>query len=405
MAANIPTQTVNIGKPWKMECLAFPPQFKDKVLAIVGLNGVKEFKTSEDLIILLSPYSVQVEQEKNLEHLQPMLPVLLSHAKKNHLHVYVSNPHSKQSLPHTEAGKLWIRFWSAPQVEEHNTEIPRAFGIELEHDQRDAVKPNIQGVPIVDSEEVTVAEVVGSTLYVFFDLPHGNHAAELLKAILDEYDFMKLPLEEQARIRNQKMDELEQKACAEYAAACKERFEKYHQDVLEKLAETRAEQSKFSQALTKAIRQEFVLSQQLEFLAELSKDAEVRHAEEYKKLRVNPKVARLIVKGNKIIVQTVPLITAPTASGLRYSLGQYLVAIPFDGGTPTTTNLTRTVDNMHHPFDTGNGQLCYGNISESLAEYMGSFEYSAVVQLVIEFLEASTVSDSRMKDWPIYEEE
>jgi hypothetical protein len=60
---------------------------------------------------------------------------------------------------------------------------------------------------------------------------------------------------------------------------------------------------------------------------------------------------------------------------------------------------------MHHPFDTGNGQLCYGNISESLAEYMGSFEYSAVVQLVIEFLEASTVSDSRMKDWPIYEEE
>jgi hypothetical protein len=399
--AKIPITTTTIFEPFYSEVVTFPHEYQSQVLDILGIqpHNLREFKITDDLR-LLSAYSVKA-WDNNMEDYWPLMErVLWDFARMHSLHIFVSNPSGRSTKPKTAEGCLWIRFWSAPRFKSRT--LTAAFGTSLNFYQQAATEPSGQGIPILDTSHQVVAELVQDTLYILFDLPQEDNAGTLLSAILAEYEIVILPLEEQARIRGlQQTEILEQSRCA-YVTACHRRHSRYLRAAKQELESTRNKQVKLAHELSELVQRERWLSTQIPLMQKVSDEANAHHQEEFDNLIKMPKIKHVEVIGDMLIVETVELVTGPVRETQKFHiLGKYQIHIPIGGDLPTIRNLDRTIEQSQHPFDTGGGRLCFGNISLALTELIGNLEFSVVAQMVIEFLELSPLDTTRINHWPI----
>ena len=67
-------------------------------------------------------------------------------------------------------------------------------------------------------------------------------------------------------------------------------------------------------------------------------------------------------------------------------------------------NLTRKINDKHHPHVDSDGVPCLGNIAKAIPDYMAGYEFSVVAMLCIEFLKTADPNDgwgATVKDWPV----
>lgn len=399
----IPYAVTPINRPILSEVTAVPGEFRDRLIEILDMGAATEQPTNLDNTMLL----VRGIRHNVLQHMHEsdcndlLLPTLQWFADKIGMDVETSNPHGYTELPRSELGKFFIFYWSS-STNNGRSSIQRCFGTRLTSGQHDAMAIG-SGIPVIDDEGITVAELSGSNLYILFDLPHSaNGNPEILRKILEAASEMIASPDEYNRIARERTLELERGSRDRYIAACGSRGQSDLTGERDTLARLRRENEGYAEALTRTIRDIDRSRARISVLESLPSRDE-SYGTEFDKLKTSAHVDTVIVQDDKIIVTTDHLATYPLRDGRIADLGIYRIVIPVGSGIPTAHNLTRSVRGFGHPHSHGGGDMCYGNIGSDLATLMGKFEFSLAAQLVIEFLQTINEADDygkRVRDWP-----
>lgn len=401
---------VEIRVPHSVKGLAFPEEKWEDVKELFRLTGAYVSEQTDNPVVLLMQSTasvVIVDSGRNLEHYEDELePVLREYALRLGVEVHVSNPHGTVSEPLTEDGKLYIRIWSVPQTTDTYT-MYRACGITLSANQGDAVLSSGIGIPLIDSEGVVVAEVVGGTLYILFDLPHGANAGKLLKAILELYVFMQKPSEEREKFL-QDMAARELKRSREaYVKECSTRID-YARETLKSGIEGDRQHIEYAQqSITEYVRSLDDKQRSLAQLEATGLEQGTRFEEEFDKLVALHWVQRVTVKRGVVSVFT-GQIDVPY-EGVVYDIGKFRIDIKVDGrnGGVRCHNLTRQVHDYNHPHVLSDGSCCLGNISSGVGSLIGQYEYAVLANILYQYLGTYNASNPYhdIGNWPVKKSE
>jgi hypothetical protein len=393
--AGIPAMIVEVERPRTVKGVAFPKEYAEASFEQLGLGTVwvDEAPTNRSNLVLLTPTgTVIVERSAHLEYWADIEPVLRRYAfdvlKRT---IKVCNPHGVMSEPSFERSTLSIRFWSSPNDIAVFT-LHKAFGIALDAGQRDACLPSGRGIPIADpkNKKVIVAEMVDTTLYVLFDLPHGRNAGMLMEKILQEA----LRINAIPAVGH---EELDQRAL--YAFQCQRRMQVLMQVADGDIAAQEKKVADVSAQLTQLARQLESLRAKAHAMktdtAAWKTQMTERFATEYDRLLQIPHVAEVKVDSMVVSVKTDTIFLE--YNGDRYELGDYRIDFHYDGVLSITNE--RVVEltgqkKYHHPHIFGGDdnwmEVCLGNIGPGVRKLLGSFEYAVATQVLIRFLHTVT---------------
>ncbi len=322
--------------------------------------------------------------------------VLSKYAKRHDLIIKVSNPYSNATEPITEPGVLYIYLFTTPIYLGEDI-ITSAYGIDLDRHQKAYLKPSGLGDPITDPNGVVVAELVGSTLYIYFDLPRGDHAATLMTNIMDSY-IQLLATDSEQRHRNQL-----------------ERTRAAFQTVLTHDLNIRISDNDHRIART----QEHLMTYRQELI---TLTAELRNLQtnryvltaslEAQQAKLSGTFADLV----KLDVTGIPLITsqgikvnvgeiAITYQGVTYLIGEFTIVIDLSD-TPRIYchNRTGNVDGLDHPASSNlTNKVYFGGLSVDIAKLLGENELGMAVRLVVDYLSSPHPENwvTPVHSWPI----
>ncbi len=414
--ARVAFTEVIIEEPRRLKVLAFPDGEMARALEVLGLHGknLTKVTTNNRAVTFLEEQAEAKEKEKegskagkvmlespyNMEHWDEIEPVLREFAATLGVEMRVSNPHGNHSEPVTADGLLYIRFWSTPEYAAR-CKYPQVFGIRTdERAQSDGCVPSGQGIPITDPDGTVVAEVVGGTLYVLFDLPHGANAGSLMRAIMEQYLLLQQPAE-----RNRLVGELRERENRQsreaYVRECGRRIQRMREQTTNEIGEVEHGLNSASRTIVELTRRLEGLRMKSTQLAESGRTVEARFAMEYDKLLQVPHVRRVQVRDGVVSVFTDTVYLE--YNGDRYELGDYRIDIYTDGNLRIVNlrvrELTGQTKYQHpHVFREDGSNVCLGNITEGIAKLIGAYEYSVAAQILIEFLHTMT----KTGDYPHY---
>ncbi len=413
ITAGIAVMIYRVRTPRDVTGIAFPAVTAEDTFKILGLappaEGVQftENETDREGLTLLTPtpdggiaevagvYAVIRESVDNLERWGEIEPVLREFASTLHRNILVQNPHGRSSEPSHDNASLSIRFWSCPTDDMHRAiRRERACGIVLADGQRDGCEPSNKGIVLVDHEGISVAEVVGSTLYVLFDLPHSRNAGKLMRLILE------LVIDENALNGKgvREVDPADQRT--RYIEMCQRRFNASVKSVEGDIAEKQVELDRLTVEIVRLAREAAALRVQAHAL-EAGRDAwanemRERFAVEYDKLIATPHVRSVVIDGQTVSVLTDTIFME--YQGKRYELGDYRIDIAFDGTLSIKNTRVEELTGQlfyHHPHVfqdrySGRMSVCLGNIGPGVYKLIGAHEYAVAVQILIRFLHSLT---------------
>lgn len=328
--------------------------------------------------------------------------VLNAYATEHGIPVFVSVPHERLSAPSYEPGQLHVRFYSAPGREgepkphqKYPSSLNRILGFDIcDRNQRFALTPEYEGIVLTDGD-IPYAEIVGSTLYVLFDLPHSECSCSAVSRIMEKI------LEEahphlgmiSAEIS---FDPAENRAVfaeriVESSASRQEcldrdmqRLDGAVQDRMKDLAKAVRERR------DTALRQQILSGSDLSSLEEM-----------FDSITALPDVDRATVTGGMLRVFTTPVIIQH--NGRNRDIGEFEMQISFQPGVMIRLqNKTRRVGNCDHPH-IANGNPCWGNIGAMVSQLHGEGRMLDLVQLLILFLKSyheDGVPHLRIDKWP-----
>lgn len=406
VAARVPFAELDIAKPRTIKGLAFPEEEKARVLEILGLSSASFIEAPTDrkgvFLLMDQRFGVILESPDNMEYWKDIEPVLQDYAKLLGMKIFVSNPHGRVSKPKNQPGQLYIRFWSAP-VSTPSQNIHSAFGIDLEDGQDDALRISKRGVPIVDSNGTPVAEVVKGTLYVLFDLPHGRNAGTLMRAIMEQFTLLQKSPEEVERIRREIAERELQHSREAYIRECGYRLQFAIEETQQCIQKAEKTIREAQQTLTKAVRDEIHFREKLNWLLSSGEKFKATLAREFDNLVQLPGVEKVLVRDGIISVFT-ENIEIPF-NGVVYDIGKFRIDIHSSGaqGGVRCFNLTGQRNGYFHPHIEGNGACCLGNIADGVAKLIGAYEFSVLVQVMLQYLR-SVNPDSwylHINNWPV----
>ena len=110
------------------------------------------------------------------------------------------------------------------------------------------------------------------------------------------------------------------------------------------------------------------------------------------------KVEDLVIENQKFIVKTKPLYMYDDIDDRIFYAGRYTIKFH-----PTNTNIVIQGDNPRfgfwtrhdpHPHVGGNGNACFGNVENTIAELVAQSEIYALVTVLIDYLESVNINDS-----------
>lgn len=403
VAARVPYTELTITKP-AITGLAFPEEELARVRELIRLpEKFEEVKTDQAGVFLLKGWvpRVVLESSSNMERWSEIEPVLQEYAEIMELDIVASNPHGNQSTPRSEERKLFLRFYSAPSVNDQVSR-PYAFGIRMTDGQNDGVSASGEGILISDDQDTSIAEVTIGTLYVLFDLPHGPNAGKLMRAIMERYMLLQMNPEELERWQaeaaereRQKTEKERKESKAAYVRECGRRLGRIREETKKGIRDT-------ENSLEAASRQIVELTRRLENLRlkqaqieESNKAMEEKFSEEYEKLLQVPKVRRVKVADGIVSVFTDTVFLEH--DGKTWELGDYRIDIYTNGTLKIVNTRVRELsssERFHHPhvFERDGSNVCLGNIRDGVMRLIGMYEYSVAAQILVEFLHTMTRS-------------
>ncbi|MBI2633593.1 MAG: hypothetical protein HYW78_04405 [Parcubacteria group bacterium] len=379
--------------------IAFPESELDSILALCSIKEFTEEKTSEENVYLIKPTRHKVHIQ-NVEYAEKLRKTLEIYSGVFDIDIDFRVPHGKGAEAVFDDTLLHIFVYSFPLTANNNYEATRygmLFDYSLPNETRDGFSSKNCGISISDKNGVICAEVFPRNIFILFDLTHnadtyGLYLIPLAKIILDQAIPLALKpgdkfVEELKKITEQKRRETIEKNKNAYIAACKKRIEIECQNIQKTISATDAQLRAMSTNFIELSRGQETLIMRLNMLTKRQTQEEERFIEEYKKLFEMPYVESVDVSENRIIVST-------DCISIRYddhvyAIGKFTIDIEINSGL-TIKNTTRrlSIDDYYydHPHIRG-GSPCLGNIGDSITKLISRYEFSLVIQLLVQFLE------------------
>lgn len=175
----------------------------------------------------------------------------------------------------------------------------------------------------------------------------------------------------------------------------------------EQLNSSNSSVDQYRERMVNAIRAKAEWEEKVNFLSHSVAEKDDRHWLEYKTLMENPHIKSVKLHNDyKLDIFTDHLYLFLDENGKTYDLGEYRIEIYFDGKVKMF-NLTRQINDDHHPHVTEDGRPCLGNFAEAIPDYIASYEFTIAAQVCIEYLQSTNVEDQMGKHiymWPVVEE-
>ena len=417
----IPCIFMGIEKPHSTRGVAFPENDAEAVFDLLGMN--RELYTYQPTdaagVLYVKPaasvYLTNVGSGLTSESWAKIKATLIRYAVVLETDITFNNPHGHNAPSATGEGCLLIHCWSIPSgCPRRRYTLNKAFGVPLTEGQSDALKPTSLGVHIVDDDGNTVAEVVGSTIYILFDMVHNDNGLDvILSGILNKY----AALRDDPEIIEKHMEEIRQRELSrvrrDYVRECDNR----------KMAQIRRCQltlrscdttiAQAQQTMTESLRSR---EETLKLLAhyEAQESSTEEYEREYDKLIALPGVERVAVGDGRITVSTDPITITYTHDGETkdYDLGKFEILIPTNGnadggrnGLQCLSSRQNDRNGLHHPHVQGNGVCCLGNLAEGVARLIAEYQFSVVAEVMIQFLNSFNPDDAydSITKWPVKE--
>lgn len=128
--------------------------------------------------------------------------------------------------------------------------------------------------------------------------------------------------------------------------------------------------------------------------------------QELERIKAIKEIASIAVGNEGIEIYTTPLIAIDPSSNKQYDMGCYKIFLPRWNKKIEVTirNLTRQIDNMHHPHVRGQDSICWGNLNEILITLFEQRQLAMAITMIIAFLKTCNPDDNWGKDikkWPL----
>lgn len=351
---------------------------------------------------------VVAESMDHIQNWEEIKPVLEEYARSLNLDISVSNPHGLVSPPQVREGSLFVRFWSTPQGKGREAQVfglRRAYGVPLGGGQTDGIRPSDDAqFTITDPDGVPVAQVFGDTLYVLFDLPHGDNAGILMRLIMG--DFAKIarkmtPAERKAfekEMNARAFDSLVFSMVESRTRRVKERIERdkaqlgeyerayeMRKGELLKLFKRRkelGEQLKESEA-TRATFTAEEMKERLEKLQEIAQTNGYTLSVGRDEIRIGVGQIDLEYEGRVYEIGDFEILLYNQGGGN----GWWVRCINRNGATTTHQRDGEPVQ-LYHPHVKTNGHCCFGNIEEGVRRMAEDMDLVPLTLVVVEFLKS-----------------
>jgi hypothetical protein len=337
--------------------------------------------------------NVLLENNSNIEYAEEVVTALIPFVGRLDKNIVVSNPHHRPTEPYL-GEDLHLRFYSVP-VLTASIKFPKTiFGIEINNAQRDGFEPTFMGIVLTDEEGVSIAEIIGDTLYILFDLPHGT-CKDLLSQIMEGYleHTVKqgLPPEE----REKQMEEFRAREKLRhrnnYITLCNQRTMELITSLQHNLEEAEQKLQTLSEQIVDTTRKQMEVALVLKELQKTEAELEQRFAEEYEQLLQSPSIERVMIETGRVVVFT-ELLTTEYKDNL-YPLGKYRISILHDGSLQIiniTQTRVRKEDKVtfHHPYVTGvdGSDIHLGTSHEGVIRLIAERKYAIAINVIIEAL-------------------
>lgn len=333
--------------------------------------------------------------------------------------VLLNVPHGYPSEPApTDDSRIHIRIWSNQDNRQSETNVPRqVFGVTV-HCRETPYLPSDEGMRngnVIMDSDYPVAEVVnGNTLYIFHDLVHTGHSDEiaLLEKILEEASILLSGDEEQIKeMRERLLAAKTERSRADYVTLCNKRYDAQIRQSKRTYEQSQRQIDDYQQALVSAIRQREEAGRVLgELESGQTKDAD-SHLAEYEKLLSLDKITGVEVVGNQVTYHTKVLHCTDPRTNRVHEVGAFKITINVENGSVRFYNTTRRINGhnrrMHAPHVFPSGEPCLGNVSQYLPDLIAKYEFAAVADVVIAFIENVNINDAAgayVNRWPYLDE-
>lgn len=329
--------------------------------------------------------------------------------KKN---IHYTNQHSESYAP-GESDILTIVFWSIPTRRMNNSTIHSLFDISISEGQGDATLFNDEdramGTVLSDDDGIEFGLIVGSTLYINFDLPHvaGEHTQQLLERIMQKYAEEVGALNNEEVAMRKKKEETEAQLRAgkvlsnllSYGSRSELTSLKY----LEGEYATKIE--RLQSSLQENIRGMVLNAKRIKQL-ETMDGTETKAARELKSIKRVKGVKRVTTRTDTLRVLTEHVFISTETN--TYDIGEFSIEFG-PGGELKIFNTTRKVirrsDNrkLDHPHING-GVPCWGS-ARDIITLAAQGEIAMATAQILEYLNIYTPGDAwyPIDEWPLVE--
>lgn len=423
----IPAMELSVGtREGVQKGISFTENNQKDAFKLLGIDvknkRIEEFSTSQENTFWVKFKEKESKTEKNtkikegfnvektggdLETWDTMLPILEEFSKQIKKDIHVCNPHGRSTSGISNAkNKLSIVFWS-----HYNSftsrGFPYCFGRIMKNGATDGCLPNKfndKGIVLKDDDDVVFGEIIGSTLYVFFDLPHqtSDGARFCLEKVIEAYLKVGLMSKEEYEKYLEKEIKKKQKIAKEkYVKACSRRYNETLNNLKEQIPKFEKKINDFSEGISECVRNRAEALEQLEFFEAQFGSQTDRYGNEFDNLLNVDKVEDVFIEDAYIIVITKEI--EINYEDQTYLMGTYKVKIPIGRGNLYIIRIEGTIEGCYHPHVNGDAAPCLGNIATGLAKLIGQYEFAAAVQVILNFLSEVNKDDwyARVTVWPV----
>jgi hypothetical protein len=390
----VPIAEIEIIRPRKVFGLVFPDCAEN--IAKRELGVIRFLKKETDVwgVSLISEAPlVDTDESSGFEMWDRVKPLLEVYAKQLGMLIRATNPHCDQDVYDSE-DILYIAFYSVPirTKEKYYNEV---FSIPLECDQGCGFEPSFEGVPIIDEcSRSVIAEIFPNNLYILFDLLHAEDSPvdEILEKIMDKYMTFRREPEEYMR-------SLKDFSSEKYLEECSKGLDDNISKVKERIRLSEEEIRTYKRNMIKAIREKTEDERKLKMFSRSVGDTE-SYLQEFDKIYSMPDVERVFVSDGVIRVFTKVIVIKFEEA--YYRIGKFKIDIFVEDGDISIYNLTGKIGGTGDHPHIDDGHCCFGNIEVSIAERVGSYQYSILIEVLIKYLKSVNSKNwySPITDWP-----
>ncbi len=409
----IPLLSFSLTEPRNVSVVAFPDEKFEEARDHFGLTDYKLSYESTELpkVSLMKCTYFPITIEGNIiPQWERLNPILRRYANRLEVECIVSYSPNMIYPVISDDKKLYLRIASRSHpVSEALYEVQSLFGVEA-HSTNEPNKTyrlyDFAGDEFIIADDVgnVAAEVRGTTLYILFNLPDYQGAAELFDKILKEYCRLRILSPEDRNAHFEKLGLAQLKnSQRHYLEIFQERLNSVLRDLENSIKMTKSEVHDHQRLMVEGLRKIATFEEKLNRLRLVSEPAEGKNfLNEFDKLRKLPGVEKIRVANDTISIFT-SQIDIPHLFKI-YDIGKFRIDIKIDGkgGIVKCFNLTRNVkkDNgggeMHgygygfygHPHIDVSGNCCFGDIAEQVTKLLAKYEVVILTQLILQFLKS-----------------